>query len=119
MKCAAHQSEAVAVCVYCGRAICRECAQSPANGRMVCSDACASALARHDLALQGLLQKHRQNARASAFYSFLCGVLSAGGAVGAWFYLPVPFLIWFCAGCTLVFAVSGLWYARIASRPDP
>jgi hypothetical protein len=63
-----------------------------------------------------ILQKSVQSARASAFYSYLCGGLSLAGAVGAWFYLPVPFLICFTAGCSLVFIASGVWYARIAKK---
>lgn len=86
---------------------------------MVCSEVCAAALARQEAALQVLLQKHLQNARASAFYSFLCGGLSAGGAVGAGLFLPAPFLIWFCAGCSLVFFASGIWYACIARKQTP
>jgi hypothetical protein len=86
---------------------------------MVCSDACAAALTRDDRAMQMILQKSLQNAKASAFYSYLCGGLSAAAAVGAWFYLPVPFLIWFCAGCSVVFIVSGIWYGRIARKQKP
>jgi len=63
-----------------------------------------------------ILQKSLQSARASAFYSYLCGGLSAAGAVGAHFYLPVPFLVWFCAGCSVVFIASGVWYGRIARK---
>jgi hypothetical protein len=69
--------------------------------------------------MQLLLQKNLQNSRASAFYSFLCGGLSAAGAVGAAYYLPVPFLIWFCAGCSVVFTASGAWYAIIAKKQKP
>ena len=116
MKCAPHENEAVAVCVHCGRALCASCAQSTANQRMVCSDTCATALSRNDRAMQLILQKSYQNARASAFYCYLCGALSAGGAVGANFYLPMPFLIWFTAGCSVVFIASGVWYGRIARK---
>lgn len=116
MKCALHEAEAVAVCVHCGRALCPDCAQPTANQRMVCSPTCAAALARHDRALQLILQKGYQNARASSFYCYLCGALSAGGAVGANYYLPMPFLIWFTAGCALVFIASGIWYGRIARQ---
>jgi hypothetical protein len=83
---------------------------------MVCSATCAAALTRNDKALESVLEKSLQSARASAFYSFLCGGLSAAGAVGAKFYLPSPFLIWFCAGCSLVFIASGVWYGRIARK---
>ncbi|MDD5141569.1 MAG: hypothetical protein PHY43_15070 [Verrucomicrobiales bacterium] len=119
MKCFKHQTEAVAVCAYCGRALCADCVPSPAAQRMVCSDACTIALTRADMAMDLILQKSLQSARASAFYSYLCGGLSAAGAVGAWFYLPVPFLVWFTAGCSVVFITSGIWYGRIARKSDP
>ncbi len=85
---------------------------------MVCSAACDAALTQNDKALQLILSKSLQSARASAFYSYLCGGLSAAGAVGAWFYLPVPFLVWFTAGCSLVFIASGIWYGRIARKQN-
>jgi hypothetical protein len=118
MKCLPHQIEAVAVCAYCGRALCADCAKNSETKRMICSDACGAALTRNDTALQQVLQKSLQSARASAFYSFLCGGLSAAGAVGAHFYLPVPFLVWFTAGCSLVFIASGIWYGRIAGKQN-
>ena len=114
MKCAVHQAEAVAVCAHCGRALCAACAKPGATQRMACSDLCAAALVRNDRALQQILMKSLQSARASEFYSYLCGGLSAAGAVGAWFYLPVPFLVWFCAGCSAVFIAAGIWYGRVA-----
>src|ERR1700722_329454 len=116
MKCAAHDSEAVAVCAYCGRALCADCTKPSATGRMTCSDNCAAALTRDDKAMQLILQKSLQSARASAFYSYLCGGLSLAAAIGAYFYLPSPFLIWFTAGCSGVFIVSGIWYGRIAKK---
>jgi hypothetical protein len=85
---------------------------------MVCSTVCDAALTKNDRALEMVLQKSLQSARASAFYSFLCGGLSAAGAVGAHFYLPVPFLVWFTAGCSVVFIASGIWYGRIALKQN-
>ncbi|MGH7994562.1 MAG: hypothetical protein ACREDQ_13660 [Limisphaerales bacterium] len=119
MKCTAHHAEAVAVCAYCGRALCTECAKSSTTQRMICSDACAAALADNDKAMQLILQKSMQNARASAFYCYLCAGLSAAAAVGAWYYLPSPFLIAFTAGCSVVFVASGIWYSRIAKKENP
>lgn len=116
MKCIAHNAEAVAVCAYCGRALCAECAKPSTTQRMVCSDACVAALTRDDKAMQLILQKSLQSARANALYCYLCGALSAGAAVGAWFYLPLPFLIVFMAGCSVVFVASGIWYGRIAKK---
>ena len=116
MKCSAHGAEAVAVCAYCGRALCPTCAKTSATQRMVCSDVCDAALTRADQAMEQVLQKSLQNTRASAFYSYLCGGLSAAGAIAAHFYLPVPFLVWFTAGCSVVFIASGIWYSRISRR---
>jgi hypothetical protein len=118
MKCAAHSSEAIGICAYCGRAVCADCAKSSATTRMVCSDNCAAALTRADTAMQLILQKSLQSARASAFYSFLCGGLSIAAAIGAHFYLPSPFLIYFTAGCSVVFIASGSWYSLIARKKD-
>jgi hypothetical protein len=117
MKCFKHNaSDAVAVCAWCGRAICLDCIPSPAAARIVCSPGCATALAREAGAVQLLLDKSRQSARASAFYCYLCGGLSAGAAVAAYYMLPSPFLIYFTAACALVLAAAGLWYQRIARK---
>jgi hypothetical protein len=86
---------------------------------MTCSENCATALARNDRALQLILQKSMQSAQASAFYSYLCGGLSLAAAVGAKFYLPSPFLIWFCAGCSAVFIAAGIWYGQVAKKQKP
>jgi hypothetical protein len=115
MKCPTHNFEAVGICTYCGRAVCADCSKSPAP-RLVCSDNCAAALTRDDKAMQLILQKSVQSARASAFYSFLCAGLSAAGAIGAHYYLPSPFLIWFTSGCAVVFIASGIWFAAIARK---
>jgi hypothetical protein len=66
--------------------------------------------------METILQKSLQNARASAYYYFLCAAACAAGAAGAWYYLHVPFLIWFMAGCGGVFGITGLWYAYLARK---
>jgi hypothetical protein len=119
MKCQAHQTEAIAVCAYCGRALCADCAKPSVTQRMVCSDHCAASLTSDDRAMELVLQKSLQSARASAFYSYLCGGLSAAAAVGAYFCLPSPFLIYFTAGCSVVFIASGIWFGRIAKKQNP
>lgn len=85
---------------------------------MVCSNDCASALAREGKVIQLLLDKSTQSARASAFYCYLTGGLSAAAAVAAWFMLPSPFLIYFTGGCAGVLILSGIWYQRGAKRQD-
>ena len=118
MKCVKHPgNDAVAVCAYCGRAVCRECIEPPTALRVVCSAACAQALARSEQALETILNQSMRNARASAFYCYLCAALSASAAVVAWFMLPSMFLILFTSGCALVLLVSGIWYGRAAIKP--
>src|SRR5215471_6941785 len=116
MRCVAHKAEAVAVCSYCGRALCPDCLHSSEAPRMACSSQCANALAEGEKAMQMMLQHGRQNAKASAFYCYLCAGLSAVAAIAAWFMLPSPFLILFTGACALVLTASGVWYGRIARQ---
>ena len=62
-----------------------------------------------------ILQQSVQSLRASAFYCYLCGGLSAAAAVVAWFMLPSPFLILFTGACAIVLIISGVWYGRGAA----
>lgn len=117
MKCVNHmENEAVAVCAYCGRALCPACIEEPKAPRIVCSLNCAQGLARNEQALQTILNQGIRAARASAFYCYLCAALSAGAAVVAWFMLPSTFLILFTGGCAVVLLVSGAWYGRTARK---
>jgi hypothetical protein len=108
MRCLPHKAEAIAICSYCGRAVCDECAHSIQAARITCSEQCVTALTQNEIALQAMLQQGRQNAKASAFYCYLCGALSAIAAVTAWFMLPSPFLILFTGGCAAVLTASGV-----------
>ena len=113
MKCFNHNAaEAVGVCMYCGRALCPACIASPSASRLVCASGCQTALERNERIIRLLLDKSVQNARASAFYYYLCGGLSAGAAVAAWFLLPSPFLIYFTTACALVCFAAGFWHGR-------
>jgi hypothetical protein len=116
MKCTTHKNEATAVCTYCGRAVCVDCEKKSASKRVVCSDDCTASLAQSEKALDLILQKSLQSAKASAFYCFLCGGLSLAAAVAAYFILQVPFLIFFTVGCGIVFIISGTWYALTARK---
>jgi hypothetical protein len=84
---------------------------------MACSTDCQAALARDANAVQLLIAKSVQSARASSFYSYLCGGLSVAAAVTAWFILPSPF--YFTAACALAFFAAGFWYGRGAKYPKP
>ncbi len=116
MKCFKHGTEAIAVCAYCGRAVCRDCVTLPNAPRIVCSTDCAAALARDDRAIQSILQKSVQTLKASAVYCYLSGGLSAVAAILAWFMLPIPFLIFFAGACAVALIASGIWYSRAARK---
>jgi len=117
VKCFKHNaSEAVAICAYCGRALCVECIPSGSAGCITCSSDCAAALAASTKAIQLLLDKSAQSAQASAFYCYLTGGLSAAAAVAAWFMLPSPFLIYFTAACAVALFAAGFWHGRVARK---
>jgi len=116
MNCIKHKTDAVAVCCYCGRAMCESCIVSTAAARVVCSADCAAALARTERAMESILQKSVQTLKASAFYCYLCGALSAGAAIVAWFMLPSPFLILFTGACALVLFACGIWYTLVSKK---
>ena len=117
MKCFKHNlQDAVAVCAWCGRALCVECIPKDSAGRIACSTDCAAALAANTKAIQLLLDKSTQSAQASAFYCYLTGGLSAAAAVAAWFMLPSPFLICFTASCALALFAAGFWHGRVARK---
>ena len=109
----------MAVCAYCGRALCAECIQNPAAARIACSPECAEALTRTEAVVQQISTIHQQlnrSAQANAFYCYVCAALSAAAAVVAWFMLPSPFLILFTGGCAVVLILSGIWYGRTGRR---
>jgi hypothetical protein len=118
MKCFKHDTEAVAVCPYCGRALCAPCASTVASAapRLACSEECAKALTRNERFLQLLLQKSWQSARANSVYCYLCGGLSAGATVAAWYWLPVPLLMWFLGASAVALIISGAWFGRGAGK---
>ena len=120
MKCFKHDAEAVAVCPYCGRAICAPCASTSTSAapRLACSPECATALTRNERSLEMLLQKSRQSARANSVYYYVCGALSAGATVASCYWLPIPFLIWFLGASSVALVISGFWFGRAAGKVD-
>ena len=118
MKCFKHDAEAVAVCPWCGRAQCAPCATAAASAgqRLACSDECAKALARDEGALEMLLQKSRQSARANSVYCYLCAAILAGATVAAWYELPSPLLMWFLAASAVALVITGVWFGRAAGK---
>ena len=116
MKCATHDADAVAVCAYCGRALCAACERAP-SPRTACSSACAAALARSDRAVDLTLAKSVQMARVSAYGCWLMGVLFIAFALWGHHVYPQmrvahPMLGALGFGMLLF----GFWYYRVASK---
>jgi hypothetical protein len=117
MKCFKHNSiDAVGVCAWCGRGMCRDCAPSTEAGRMTCSADCAKDLASQSEALEILLDRSVQTAKASAFYCYLSAGLSAAAAVAAWYMLPSPFLMYFAGGSAVVLVAAGWWHGHVGKK---
>ncbi len=116
MKCTTHNAEANAVCAYCGRALCPQCAAHSSGQRMSCSPACVAALARADKAVELIIQKSTQSARAGAFTCYLLGGLFVACAVLAALMMPSPFLMAFLTISGVGLLVSGVWHSRAAKR---
>ncbi len=117
MNCYKHgAAAAIGVCAHCGRGLCRECLPTPVGARLACSPECAEGLTQAQAAIDLLVRKSLQSLKASAFYCYLCGGLSAAAAIVAWFLLPSLFLILFTGACAVALLASGFWYGRAARR---
>lgn len=117
MKCTVHDEEADGICAYCGRALCLRCARTSAQGRNACSDACAAALAKADRAVELIIQKTLQGAKAGALCCYISGVLFVlTGLATAIFMSRATFLIVFPAVLGIGLIVSGVAFSRVAKQ---
>ena len=119
MKCLRHDLEAVGSAPIAGGPCAAMRNGVSGAARLACQESCAAALARHEHALESLVEKSLQSARANSVYYYLCGVLCAGATVAAWFWLPVPFLMWFLGTTAVALIISGVWFGRVARRMKP
>lgn len=95
MKCSNHnQTDAVATCVFCGRALCPSCVTQSATGRIVCSPACSSMLAVTEAELKNVNEKINEGTKRIIYFAFGFGLIFAGTGMyefiearssGAWF----------------------------------
>jgi hypothetical protein len=119
MKCPRHDQEAIGVCAYCGRGLCRQCVGNSPPARLSCDENCAAALARNCHALESLVEKSLQSARANSVYYYLCGALCAGATGAASYWMPIPFLLWFLGGTAVALIISGFWFGKVARKMKP
>ena len=116
MKCSTHlNTDATAVCIHCGQALCPGCTTKSESGRVVCSAACSLALLQTELALQNLRTRSASSARISGYFAIAVGVVI--GAFGFMeFYNGIARLGYFLVPTALVLVVSGVFYLQTAKR---
>jgi hypothetical protein len=117
MKCYNHKdSEAVAVCVHCGRAICFSCAKTSASGRFVCSLACATASEQTENFILVTRNKSVRGTYMTACFVIGMGLLFAVTAVFLHQELgAIPQTI-YVGGSAIGFVIGGLCYLWIAIK---
>ncbi len=131
MRCHCHpRSEAVAICISCGRGVCHDCLRSGVDGCTVCSAECDELAAKRKGLSLAMAESVSANARS---YYMLAGVLTLlevvcvlmAFAILIWDYILPVFRIrvsaleWIEAiGITVAFAMLGVvcWYAARAVR---
>ena len=117
MKCESHNSEATAVCPYCGKALCSACSRSGGSQRAACSEVCAAALARADRAAELVVRKSVQMARASEIACYLCGALFVVAGIGSYFSMRgFLFLPLFASSLGVAMIICGYWYGKAAKQ---
>jgi hypothetical protein len=115
MKCSAHHQDAVAVCAYCGRALCSACEPISSSPRMACSAACADALAANARAVELTLGKSVQSAKATAYGSYLLGVLLIAFAIYGHHVEPkIPVVHPLAAALGAALLLWGFWFHRVS-----
>src|ERR1035437_9832901 len=102
MKCTTHNSDATAICVHCGIALCQSCATKSPSGRSVCSALCAEATTKEELALRLILEKATKGYAVSAFFCFLLA--------GLWVIFAVLALLFDDWQIGLFLGVMGIGY---------
>jgi len=117
MKCYTHnQAEAVAVCVYCGRAVCSSCATPSPSGRIVCSPNCAASSKQTEDYVAGTRNKTVRGARTTGFFGCAIGMICVIGAIAFHRELHAWPLTLFVSSAGIGFILTGVAYLRVAKR---
>src|SRR2546428_84163 len=117
MKCETHNQDATAICAYCGRGLCADCARAASSPRIACSDVCAQALARTEVAISTILNKHVQGARAVGYLCYAAGIIFLATGIYGFRVAPqsrVANLSTVVLGIALM--TFGIWFHRMAKK---
>ena len=117
MKCYNHKdSEAVAVCVHCGRAICLSCAKTSASERFVCSSACATASEQMENFILITRNKSVRGSYMTACFALGMGLVFAASAIFLYQELRSFPLTVFVGGSSMALVIGGLGLLWVAMR---
>ncbi len=117
MKCFNHKdTEAVAVCVHCGMALCNACAVRSGSGRLVCSDTCSTSSGRIEEFISSTRNKSVRGARISAYLMFGSGIIFVLSAAFFGVFYHDWFLTSFVGLFGVVLAISNIGYMQVAKR---
>jgi sulfite exporter TauE/SafE len=117
MRCETHNQEATAICAYCGRGLCASCTRAASSPRIACSDACAQALARTEVAISTILKKHVQGGRAVGYLCDAVGIIFVATGIYGFRIAPQARVANFLAvvlGIALM--IFGVWFHRMARK---
>ena len=116
MKCLTHKdSEAVAVCVHCGRALCDSCVTRSASGRIVCSQECAAGSKEIEDLIASTRYRSVRGARVVGYFAVSVGVIFCIAAAFLYFvdvWPPAAFV----GGTGIAIGLVGVGMLRIKNR---
>ena len=117
MKCYNHKdSEAVAVCVHCGRAICLSCAKTSASERFICSSVCAAASEQMENFILVTRNKSVRGSYMTACFALGMGLVFAASAIFLYQELRSFPLTVFVGGSSMALVIGGLGLLWVAMR---
>ena len=115
MRCFHHsETDAVATCVNCGKALCSQCVRHARTERIVCSEACETADFKTERSLFLIRKKTALHNTVSAVFLLLAGaVFGLFGLYHVFFAASYFFpLAVFTFVLSIVFFVAGAWYLK-------
>jgi hypothetical protein len=117
MKCYTHKdTDAVAVCVHCGRAMCSSCATPSGSGRFVCSPACAAASRQFEHFVASNWRRTAHSYRILSYGLYLIAVVFAVSGI----LFATQTHDWrellYLEACAVVFAVGGFFIRRLTKH---
>lgn len=109
MKCYTHKdTDAVAVCVNCGKALCNTCATLSLSGRLVCSPGCSAASKQLEDFIVSTHHKAVRGARVTSYFCCGVGVILVLSAIAFYFDVQSWPLTVFVAASGIAFLIASI-----------